>query len=329
MTARSRRTAFGAGALFSLLALAALGFWWAHPQTPADQTMMVSNPSCACAKTPGDTYDPAWSLNFGTYRGSCIDNCKYRSLIVLSKSDQEVTIANVLHQEEYWTARVPIDSISESEVLFQNFTSMINHVALGFHTFRRTGSHPEDLAAAGVDSASAHAGILLTPQSGDLQRRVRVPGLVISAEGAPPSGKPYGLMDGLLGRYAMTFRAASLPSYRQESAALGFPLKRFDTDLDAHESRRLFKLALETSANESFKTVYQLFYNNCATTAIDLMVMARNPNHRRLFGLREILDLERGIPATFNWGTLRRMRAERLLGSEIPGAPAKAGVGAP
>ncbi|MBX3018508.1 MAG: DUF4105 domain-containing protein [Bdellovibrionaceae bacterium] len=291
---RSRRLQFG-------LALAALvggvliaSLWWARPGIPAAQALTVTKVGCACPTTEGDPHDPAWALNFGSFGGVCIDNCKYRALKILAEHGASIEIANILHGGEYWTTTVDPNEITGSEILFQNFTSIINHVAMGFHL--------------------PH--VVLKPQSGDPARRLDVPGLVISAEGVPPQNQPYGLFDALLGRYAMAYRISSLDHYQNESAALGFPLKRYDTKLDARESRRLFELALEYSGRESFQSVYQLLYNNCATTAIDLMAMARDPEHRRLLGLREYIDLERGIPATFEWGTLRRMKSEKLLGNE-------------
>lgn len=293
MSRRSRIAA--ATALILMLGLAGASLWWARPGVPAAVPLTVARAECACARTAGDPHDPAWALNFGRYAGACIDNCKYRALKVLAAENGRVHLANVLHEGEYWSAWVAPAAITGSEILFQNFTSIINHVAMGFHV-------PD---------------VELRPQSGDPGRRALVPGLVISAEGVPPAAHPYGLFDGLLGRYAMAYRASSLTHYQAESATLGFPLKRYDTNLDANESRRLFALALTHAEGESFRSVYQLLYNNCATTAIDLLIMARDPGHRRLLGLREYLDLERGIPATFEWGTLRRMKTEKLLGTEI------------
>lgn len=291
----SRRYWFAVLALIMIAGILVASLDWARPGIPGSQALTTTNPTCACETTTGDPYDPAYALNFGSYAGLCIDNCKYRALQILGEDTHRLQIANILHDGEYWTAWIDPNQITGSEILFQNFTSIVNHVAMGFHIPR----------------------LELRPQRGEASRRLIVPGLVISAEGVPPKDQPYGLLGGLLGRYAMAYRASSLDHYQHESAKLGFPLKRYDSKLDAPESRRLFALSLDYARRESFQSVYQLIYNNCATTAIDLMIMARDPKHERLLGLREYLDLERGIPATFEWGTLRRMKSENLLGQEI------------
>lgn len=240
---------------------------------------------CGCEQTPNDPFDPALQFNFGYYRGQCVNTCLFRSAKVLSVGRGHIKIANLLHLDRFYTADIPLNSISEVDMGFEEFLTGISHVYLRFRF-----SKPVRLGDGETNTSD----------------------VIISAEGVPPKGEPYKFVESTLGRYLLAYRILSVEEAQARMVKrLHHSIKQFKLSLTPEQQRNLLLKGLAKSEERSFNTKYDLLYNNCATSAVDLLSdQVKGPppfdwwNH-----------FERGLPIEGYYGTLPFMLQWGLISS--------------
>lgn len=219
---------------------------------------------CVCASGDERTataapYEEPLRYVQGPFQGQCIDSCKYRPFRLLSKpTEDEALVANFLHQKKFWRARIPISKVEAVDIAFEDFKHGISHMILRF----RFSSGVKVMLLPLKDGAEK-------PPAAELRD------LVVSAEAIPPKSTPFTLTDGALGSYVLSYRVLSL----DDTIAWMVDDKKhrvsqYRLRLEPSERRELLRLALQESDEGAFRDRYDLFSNNCATSAIGLLEKA-------------------------------------------------------
>jgi len=245
-------------------------FFVAH----ADPVLQTA-PQCACGAT--DRYEEPAQIGFGHYRGLCVDSCRFRRLQILKRDANFIVVGNLLHENRFWTAKIPLSKIREVNLEFEEFLPTINHVFLRFYF-----SSPVEL----------------TSQSSHDTRKLD--DFVISAEGIPPKGHDYSFFDSSIGRYPLGVRILSMEEvYAHAVLKRHHRVTQYDLDLEKPERIRALLSALEDGDTRGFQSVYALLTNNCATAAVGYLTGATS--------------FEAAIPFSGWIGTLHFLRARGLM----------------
>jgi len=257
-------------------------------------------PHCECAGPAGsvDVFAHPVQYTFGAYKGQCVDNCRYRAPILL-QDGEVMEIANVLHNDVFWTARIPIGAVEDVDILFEGFQAKVNHVAIRF-IFSK--AHP----------------LILTEQrvvKGKAPQITSVSSVMISAEAVPALGQKYTMMDGMLGNYGMIFRVFTFENFKQTAGRLGHPLKAYKTRFKVAEMNELLAAGL-AKATADKHGIYQLLFNNCATKTIDLALQAKHSLRSPDLDVWDVVDPFRGIPMNREFGTLRSLLWWQLINAD-------------
>ncbi len=237
-------------------------------------------------------------IDFGQYQGRCIDSCRFRHAEPLPSAAAphygadraHVVIANFRHKAEYWIARIPVDTVENVDILFQNFFYGVNHTALRF----RFGSEGVHLFVQNSAQKKAPA--------------EAIPDLVLSIEGVTAKDEKYDVFNSSLGNYLVDYRVQSgaetadwMVGHHRHS------VRQYRLHMPAAEMRALLLRGLMASEHDSFKSRYRLVFHNCATTILDLLGDAPAG------GLNWWLRLPRGWPLLPANGTLRALRERGLI----------------
>lgn len=245
-------------------------------------------PECACVGQGGDRFERPLRLTIGRYRGECIDSCQFRATQALPSSGDRLIFANVLHAGRYWTANLARADLREIDFEMEEFLPRINHVFLRMRFAPGT--------------------VRLTPQSGG-DSQVTISDLVFSAEGIPPHGHEFDLWESSLGRYVLALRVLSLPEMALRSLTrLQHSVAQYRLELDAEARERVLLEALRFSEVDSFQTRYHPLVNNCATSAVRVLLAPATAS--------DLEFLQSGLPLNAPFGTLRVLESRALL---LPG----------
>lgn len=250
--------------------------------------MVAASHECHCGSQGLDPYEKPMKYIYGKHVGQCIDSCKHRYIEIL-KADPDaeyVEISNLFHDNKFWKARVPTNKVERVEVFFENFRKSFNHVALQFY-FEE--GHPVELE--------------LQDKSLEGPKTFSTTSLIVSPEGIPPKGKEYNLYDGMMGHMALMYRVYSAEQYDYFQSTLGYPLRFYKAKLAEKEMNRLLAISLRKSADGT-NGVYQLVFNNCATSSMDLILDSKHQLLSESWDRWDILDPLRGIPLSQRLGTL-------------------------
>ncbi|MGZ3722835.1 MAG: lipoprotein N-acyltransferase Lnb domain-containing protein [Bdellovibrionales bacterium] len=257
---------------------------------------------CACAARAVSQFEDPIQFNFGVFKGQCVDSCRFRKTVILSKqaarafhfSEGGLVFTNVLHGGKFWTAVAPGGRVTEIDVAFERFLPMISHVFLLFR-FEQP--------------------VFLYQEEGS-PKREKVYELVLSVEGIPPKGHAYRFFESSRSTYLLGYRFLSVAeAYATMIKRLGHSIKQYRLNLDDKARDRLFVSAVTTASKNSFQSIYQLFTNNCATSAMDLVSGAADPQTQAYnwFGIDQ---LQRGIPLEATLGTFRYLTSRGLISAE-------------
>lgn len=249
------------------------------------QIVSEGHANCACSESPNDPYDTSLQIQEGLYRGQCINSCLYRPPVLVHwpALSPTIEVANLLHNNSFWQATIPLHSIKSVQILFETFAPGINHVAFLF---------------------TVEKSVRLQKQTAsDSEKTLQT--FVISPEGAPPLNKKYSMIDGFLGRYPLMLRLMSWTQYKDMVKKTGHPLRYYQTRLNPKERQELLKMALLQATQKM--TTYQLVFNNCATSVIDLSLQAKKEAIEPGWDMWDVVDPLRGIPSDFA-GTVRSLQ---------------------
>lgn len=287
---------WGLVALFGLAIVFVFSFtFWAEP------IVILKNPTCACS-TPevSDRYDVPLQYQNGAFAGECVNSCVYRPAHIVKvnadeKSNRFFEIRNVLHEGLFWTAKIPTQSVDSVEILFETFLTKTNHVAMIFNFSKE----PIILKAQ-------------SPSSARIEKEVEIRSLVVSPEAVPPRGRNYSLKNGLVGDYALMYRAMSFDHFKIMAAKSHHPMRVYKTKISKAESQAVMITALIKMSQRTL-TTYQLLFNNCATSTLDLILSGKKLSRSPGWNMWNILDPLRGIPVDLSIGTFRSLHWWNLI----------------
>lgn len=245
-------------------------------------------PQCRCPGVSADAFANPQVIEFGGMKGQCIDNCKYRPPVVLSETSKSTALANVLHKDQFWLAEIKPDEIESVSVIFENFAPSIFHTALHFRM-------------------KEHGAVRMTSQTST--DTVRTRDIVLSPEAFIPKDQKYKLWDGVVGNYPIGLRVYSYEYLLGVAREKKHPLYESKLNLDGAEMSKILGLALKFGTEKTFHSVYQLFFNNCATSTVDLALAAKGlPSTRasNFVGVN-LIDPFRGLALIYPIGTIRSL----------------------
>jgi len=258
------------------------------------QSLFVIDSACACdPAAPKDPLEEPVRFAFGKFQGQCVDSCRFRRARVLESRAEMLEVGNVLHLGKYRRARLPLDQIEGAEVGFERFATGVDHVLLRF-TFR------EDVPLFAQDDRAMGKPVAHTRS------------LVISSEGVPPKGHPYSLSEGYYGYYLLDHRLVTGDELATWLKKLGHPLRLMPLRLSGTQAARVLEHGIRRSEAESFRTAYQLFANNCSTSALSLLD-AETGFRNQSWDPLHWFEFEEALPIAGPVGTARALRYRGLL----------------
>lgn len=260
--------------------------------------MLREDVQCGCAESKeADLLERPLRYTHGDFSGRCVNSCKYRYPEILNVSDDKssLLVSNILHNNEFWIAQIPLPALRGVYILFEEFAPGINHVAF---QFQFNGVVDVKLYSQKEKNSSVHS--------------LQVSSLVVSPEAAPPEGVKYNLWDGFVGNYALMNRIMTYDKYSELIKEVKHPLRKYPAKMSLVEAQRLF-VRVVTEAQSVTKNQYQLFFNNCATTVIDSTLYAKDLLVSKQWDHWDFLDPLRGIPSSHTLGTLRTLQWWQLI----------------
>jgi hypothetical protein len=286
--------------LLSSLIVAGLSILYVNDFFLKSAVMLTEDATCRCDQnSEADVFEHPLRYKRNNYTGVCIDSCKYRYPLVIhsSKDEKIISVANTLHDEQFWVAEIPVDAIVHVKVLFENFAPGINHVAFQF-------------------VFDPKHEVLLHPQSRFLlQKSTQIQSIVLSPEAAPAMGHKYNLWDGFIGNYALMNRFISFDAYETMAQQLKHPIKSYRLNINLKEAQSLLSFLLLDSKNV-YQNQYQLVFNNCATSVIDSTLQAKKMLRSKTWDVWDVLDPLRGVPSTQPIGTMRTLQWWGLIDTD-------------
>ncbi len=272
---------------------------------------LIASTECRCSKSEIDPYDFGLKFTSGRFKGMCLDSCSSRPIFSKDTfknsepSFSSLKLNNIYHDKKFWALDVPLDELESVDVVFLNFTWKINHVSLKFHFKKdsRLVLHAQTDTANSENKNSHHIG-----QSVELKEK----SILISPDPSLPINQKFNLLDGMLGSYSLIFKAYSAEEFFNNSARFDHKVKYLKTKLNPQESTGLFMATVARGSNKEFGN-YQLLFNNCATTTIDLILNSKNLDQKTKVALWAWMDPMRGVPSNLNFGTKRTLKSMDLI----------------
>lgn len=228
-----------------------------------------------CAEDAADLFDPSYALNFGEFKGKCLDTSTVRPPVILNHDDQIIEIANFYHNGRFWIARLPKNQVVT--VIFQGvpFGSELGGFVITAHgQLRLQFSTPVELRS----------------QSGTDDLRGAVSDIIISSTITKPRGIGYsvtkGTSYGLATRFLSTTARSVEEVFEDQSN-----IHQYKLDLTPEKMNRVLLAAVIESNNIGYFDRYGLLRNNCATQTLDMLDAAipRPPGVKPFKG--SLLDL--------------------------------------
>lgn len=248
----------------------------------ATAPLVKPNELCRC-EDPQTRHNqqPPLSYSFGRHQGKCIDDCTFRMSNLKIDRAGIAKLTNIIHKNNFHDFKFHLDDIESVSILFEYFTTKIQHVAVIFHL--------KSQREKGIDS------------------------FVISPEGVPPKNYNYSFIDGLRGHYVLTYQVYSLEHYLENAKEQGYTLKLKQSNLSKKEAIKALKNVVSKIQNDSFTIKYDLLNNNCASRSIDIISSTRT--HRATNDTISLASILRNIPLT-RIGTERYLQQSKLVSNK-------------
>ena len=212
--------------------------------------LVVPDQACRCDQKIADPLEEPARFDFGKFRGQCIDSCRFRRARVLENGPEELVVGNILHLGRYVQARFRPSDVESVSMGFERFAPGVDHVLLKFRFKEKVELQSQDGRASPAGSTSM---------------------IAISSEGVPPKGTHYSLSDGYMGHYLLDHRVVTGEELDRWIGKLRHPFRLVQLKLKGPLVGKIFARGLRRSDAESFLSAYQLFANNCSTSALSLL----------------------------------------------------------
>ena len=198
---------------------------------------------------------------------------------------------------KYREGKVKVGAVKNVQVGFERFAPGVDHVFLRFEL-------SEDIP--------------LFEQNGRGKPIGTTRVLVISSEGVPPKDHKYSMSEGYWGQYLLADRLVTGEELERWVKQLNHPVRLFSLHLSEAQVSRILLRGIRRSESSSFQSAYQLFANNCSTSALSLIdeetgfkATGWDPFH--------LTELEEALPIAGPFGTARELRIRGLIDWREPG----------
>jgi hypothetical protein len=246
---------------------------------------------CACSSHKKDKLEEPLAFAFGKFEGQCIDSCRFRRARLLKRTSSQLEVGNVLHLGDFYSATIPLKSISTVEIGFEEFAFGVYHVFLRF----------------GLNKPAA----VLRSQTDTNKPTVHTDRLVLSAEGVPAKGRPYSLLEAFMDQYLFAIRLTTGQEMERWITDLKHPVTFYPLKVTGEQARHAFSRGVEDSDAKGMNTGYRLFTNNCSTAALSLIIeetgFAVDP------GFLNWNKFEMALPIKAPIGTFRALTERKLV----------------
>jgi hypothetical protein len=255
-----------------------------------------STTDCACSKDHKDPLEEPQAFNFGRFQGQCIDSCRYRParILKISLKKGSIQVGNILHLGSFYRTTIHLGDIQSAEAGFEEFLPFVHHVFLKF-TLKTSAPDLELINQIDPHSDKAH-----------------VRSLVISSEGVPPKDHHYNIVESYYGNYLLAHRLATGDEMQRWTQKLGHPLKLFALNTQADVASKILLKSIQESDKQKLQNVYQLFTNNCSTSALSF-IDSELPISSPVAPESSWTKFEEALPITGPIGTLRALLKRKLV----------------
>jgi len=207
---------------------------------------MMGCPGIPCSCSCTDPYDPRVKSIAGSNVGQCLDTCSFRNAILLSSSDEKtLTLANVVLNDEFYVAKIPVNKIKETIFQIEWFGVWpSNHFQIRF-------VFDED--------------VVLTPQDTSSDSSVAYErDFVWTVMGMGPVNQIYGLEQALNGDVINSFVFAAMSDYVNHAVIKqGHVVEQYAVKLSKPESSRLLEALLQKGNSDAYQIVYNFGERSC------------------------------------------------------------------
>lgn len=253
---------------------------------------------CSCSTS--DQYDPKARMPGGLFKGQCINSCEQRSVKIIKQDNNSLTIANFRHQQQFWIATIPLDSLEDviyqTEEIFQSCPACHSQLR-----FRFRANNP----------------VILKSQTTLGEREVTVRDIVYSVEATGLPGMNFDPLSALLDFYGLSYRFISLEDRADRMINVDQHIvNQLRLVISNTEGRRLLQETAKQSDRIGMSRMYNLFDRNCTSELfriLDTTVSKKLPKTPQLF-----INLPSGDFISYlmektviDWGTvLKKSRPE-------------------
>lgn len=207
----------------------------------------------SCKEDLNDLFDPGLEIDFGSYKGKCLNVSTVRPPVITYLDNSVMEVANFYHDGRYWIARIPQDKVTS--VMFQGvpFESYIfGLIKIAHAQLRFKLSQPIELRA----------------QSGDTNLRDSVNDIIISSTATRPKGVAFNILKGK--SFAITTRVLSTTARAVEEISEDkSDIHQYELKLSTHQMNRLLSITISEAARIGYSDRYSLLANNCSVKILD------------------------------------------------------------
>jgi hypothetical protein len=275
---------------------ALLGLSFVGQQALGQEVTVAAVLNPACASDSSDTFDQGFTIASTSqlYSGACINSLKFRPGKILSQAADKLVFANLLHEDRFWTATIPLDPEAFDAAYFQIVRFPVVKGVEAAHTEIR------------IKLAKGQK-IELQSQSGP-SKTTSIGSLIYSVEAAFPENVNYNFALGVMKNYPLSGRLVSGTQRIKETPTHGF--EQYTLKLNKQQIAALVLAAVQRSQALSLSSFYNTISPNCTTEAF--YVLDRLPGRPAVRPFYTVLS-----PDPIAGPSLKALRARNLLGPQV------------
>lgn len=246
---------------------------------------------------PGYNPQDPFAMNLrypsGPRKGECLRLDEFRPIHILSVKEaqlfaekaglpepqsEEVWIANLRHQDKFWVARIPKDSVADVLFEIERF-DYGGKILAGLNQRRWYAAHAEVRF-----KFKNGKEVTLIPQfKNDHSSTQQIQDLVVSSEAVRKKGEPFNPLKGNRGHYGLAKRVLSLDQVINDSVVkLGHEIAQYPVQIAGNEAqknaqRQNYLTSALTRSNKDWESyhsgapvLYDTKHKNCISDALDI-----------------------------------------------------------